>query len=185
MKGNGVGMWIARVVEVAVTEVMEVAEVAEVAEVTEVVEVMEVAEEEAQKAVVATKLLDYQQAMTYSTERTEITNSITQELKRKFEDLAEVEDSVLAAKVREWLRNHSKASGGQSSKQEVQMGKKLAMWRLWAKEHPDEVKVRQVKLMAESNEETKDQVVFWGRAGTELWSELTREQQEECHKKYQ
>lgn len=151
---------------------------------------------EAQKAVVATKLHDYQQAATYSVERTEISNSLTQELKSKFEDLAEVEDSVLAAvsgspacealqpyarpqKVREWLRNHSKAIGGQSSKEEVQIGKKLSMWRLWAKEHPDEVKVRQAKLMAESNEETKDQVVFWGRAGTELWGELTKEQQEE------
>ncbi|PCH39121.1 hypothetical protein WOLCODRAFT_159576 [Wolfiporia cocos MD-104 SS10] len=134
---------------------------------------------EAQKAVVATKLRDYQQAATYSVERTEISNTLTQELKSKFEDLAEVEDSVLAAKVREWLRNHSKAIGSQSSKEEVQIGKKLSMWRLWAKEHPDEVKVRQAKLMAESNEENKDQVVFWGRAGTELWSELTKEQQEE------
>ncbi|PCH36993.1 hypothetical protein WOLCODRAFT_159512 [Wolfiporia cocos MD-104 SS10] len=134
---------------------------------------------EAQKAVVATKLRDYQQAATYSVERTEISNSLTQELKSKFEDLAEVEDSVLAAKVREWLRNHSKAIGNQSLKEEVQIGKKLSMWRLWAKEHPDEVKVRQAKLMAESNEENKDQVVFWGRAGTELWSELTKEQQEE------
>ncbi|PCH37369.1 hypothetical protein WOLCODRAFT_159536 [Wolfiporia cocos MD-104 SS10] len=134
---------------------------------------------EVQKAVVATKLRDYQQAATYSVERTEISNTLTQELKSKFEDLAEVEDSVLAAKVREWLRNHSKAIGSQSSKEEVQIGKKLSMWRLWAKEHPDEVKVRQAKLMAESNEENKDQVVFWGRAGTELWSELTKEQQEE------
>ncbi|PCH40641.1 hypothetical protein WOLCODRAFT_159701 [Wolfiporia cocos MD-104 SS10] len=124
---------------------------------------------EAQKAVVTTKLRDYQQAATYSVERMEISNSLTQELKSKFGDLAEVEDSVLAAK----------AIGSQSSKEEVQIGKKLSMWRLWAKEHPDEVKVRRAKLMAESNEENKDQVVFWGRAGTELWSELTKEQQEE------
>ncbi|PCH35475.1 hypothetical protein WOLCODRAFT_156167 [Wolfiporia cocos MD-104 SS10] len=134
---------------------------------------------EAQKAVVMTKLRDYQQAATYSVERMEISNILTQELKSKFEDLAEVEDSVLAAKVREWLRNHSQAIGSQSSNEEVQIGKKLAMWRLWAKEHSDGVKVRQAKLMAESNEENKDQVVFWGRAGTELWSELTKEQQEE------
>ena len=52
---------------------------------------------EAQKAVVVTKLHDYQQAATYSVERTEITNSLTQELKTRFEDLAVVEEAVLAS----------------------------------------------------------------------------------------
>ena len=62
---------------------------------------------------------------------------------------------------------------------DIQMGRRLPLWKMWAKEHPEVVKARQVKLMAESNEQNKDWVVFWSRAASELWNELTKEQKEE------
>ncbi|PCH34513.1 hypothetical protein WOLCODRAFT_155162 [Wolfiporia cocos MD-104 SS10] len=135
---------------------------------------------EAQKAVVTTKLHDYQQAATYSVERTEISNSLTQELKSKFEDLAEVEDSVLAAvKSEGMVEEPFKSNRRPVIKRGSPNWQEACNVETVGKGTSDEVKVQQAKLMAESNEENKKQVVLWGRVGMELWSELTKEQQEE------